>query len=191
MLGFPDTYYQRHGAQSDYLGLEYDMIGIEEATTLSSRKHQDITTCCRTSKADWRPRIHSTTNPGGIGYGWGRTVEVRQVDLCGLNCVQTYLSCVVVRDVLTGEDAVKSAGARYLPQLDAQTDEEYSACAARAAFLNATARSAEGYLRLIFRRPPFIKLPEGSNQNPHPGPLLHSEWRRGPGQDIGIGGCSR
>src|SRR5262249_5299805 len=25
-----------------YLGLEYDVIGIEEATTLSSRKHQDI-----------------------------------------------------------------------------------------------------------------------------------------------------
>ena len=40
------------------------MIGIEEATTLSSRKHQDITTCCRTSKPNWRPRIYSTTNPG-------------------------------------------------------------------------------------------------------------------------------
>jgi len=56
-----------------YLGLEYDVIGIEEATTLSSRKHQDITTCCRTSKADWRPRIYSTTNPGGIGHAWYRT----------------------------------------------------------------------------------------------------------------------
>ena len=42
-----------------YLGLEYDVIGIEEATTLSSRKHQDITTCCRTSKPNWRPRIYS------------------------------------------------------------------------------------------------------------------------------------
>jgi hypothetical protein len=56
-----------------YLGLEYDVIGIEEATTLSSRKHQDITTCCRTSKPDWRPRIYSTTNPGGIGHAWYRT----------------------------------------------------------------------------------------------------------------------
>jgi phage terminase large subunit len=55
-----------------YLGLEYDVIGIEEATTLSSRKHQDITTCCRTSKANWRPRIYSTTNPGGIGHAWYR-----------------------------------------------------------------------------------------------------------------------
>ena len=55
-----------------YLGLEYDVIGIEEATTLTSRKYQDITTCCRTSKSDWRPRIYSTTNPGGVGHGWYR-----------------------------------------------------------------------------------------------------------------------
>ncbi len=55
-----------------YLGLEYDVIGIEEATTLSSRKHQDITTCCRTSKPNWRPRIYSTTNPGGVGHAWYR-----------------------------------------------------------------------------------------------------------------------
>ncbi len=55
-----------------YLGLEYDVIGIEEATTLSSRKHQDISTCCRTSKGNWRPRIYSTTNPGGVGHAWYR-----------------------------------------------------------------------------------------------------------------------
>ena len=55
-----------------YLGLEYDVIGIEEATTLTARKHQDISTCCRTSKPDWRPRIYSTTNPGGIGHAWYR-----------------------------------------------------------------------------------------------------------------------
>lgn len=61
-----------------YLGLEYDVIGIEEATTLSSRKHQDITTCCRTSKAEWRPRIYSTTNPGGIGHAWYRAKFLKE-----------------------------------------------------------------------------------------------------------------
>lgn len=55
-----------------YLGLEYDVIGIEEATTLTSRKYQDISTCCRTSKPNWRPRIYSTTNPGGVGHAWYR-----------------------------------------------------------------------------------------------------------------------
>ena len=49
------------------------MIGIEEATTLTSRKYQDITTCCRSSKPNWRPRIYSTTNPGGVGHAWYRT----------------------------------------------------------------------------------------------------------------------
>jgi phage terminase large subunit len=56
-----------------YLGLEYDVIGIEEATTLTARKYQDISTCCRTSKQNWRPRIYSTTNPGGVGHAWYRT----------------------------------------------------------------------------------------------------------------------
>ena len=69
-----------------YLGLEYDVIGVEEATTLTSRKYQDISTCCRTSKPNWRPRIYSTTNPGGVGHAWYRTkfvlpmLEKRQTD---------------------------------------------------------------------------------------------------------------
>jgi hypothetical protein len=53
-----------------YLGLEYDVIGIEEATQLTRRKYEDISTCCRTSKANWRPRLYSTTNPGGVGHQW-------------------------------------------------------------------------------------------------------------------------
>src|SRR3954451_16912177 len=64
------------------------------------------------------------------------------------------------RDVLAGEDAVKSAGERYLPRLDSQSDEEFLAYRKRASFFNATARSAEGFVGLIFRRAPFIKVPE-------------------------------
>jgi len=44
------------------------------------------------------------------------------------------------REVLSGEDAVKSAGEKYLPRLDSQTDEEFLAYRKRAAFFNATAR---------------------------------------------------
>jgi hypothetical protein len=59
-----------------YLGLEYDVIGIEEATTLTSRKYHDIVTVNRTSKPGWRPRIYSTTNPGGVGHAWYRSTYV-------------------------------------------------------------------------------------------------------------------
>jgi hypothetical protein len=67
------------------------------------------------------------------------------------------------RDVMAGEDAIKAAGIRYLSKLDSQTDEEYTAYKSRASFFNATARTAEVYLGLIFRRPPFIKVPEDSS----------------------------
>src|SRR6516162_8021430 len=67
------------------------------------------------------------------------------------------------RDVLSGEDAVKAAGEKYLPRLDSQTDEEFLAYRKRAAFFNATARSAEGFIGLIFRRPPFVKVPESQS----------------------------
>lgn len=53
-----------------YLGLEYDLIIVEEATTLSSSKVKNILTCLRTSKPDWRPRAYFTTNPGNIGHAW-------------------------------------------------------------------------------------------------------------------------
>lgn len=67
------------------------------------------------------------------------------------------------RDVLAGEDAVKSAGEKYLPRLDSQSDEEFVAYRKRASFFNATARSAEGFIGLIFRRPPFVKVPESQS----------------------------
>jgi hypothetical protein len=64
------------------------------------------------------------------------------------------------RDVMAGEDAIKYRGERYLPKLVDQTDEEYQAYKARACFFNATNRTADGFLGLIFRREPTVKLPE-------------------------------
>jgi len=53
-----------------YLGIEYDLIVIEEATTLSLVKYRALRDSNRTSKQGFRPRIYSTTNPGGVGHGW-------------------------------------------------------------------------------------------------------------------------
>ena len=71
----------------------------------------------------------------------------------------TLASWQRARDVLAGEDAVKAAGDRYLPRLDSQTDDEYAAYRCRASFFNATSRTADGYVGLIFRRAPFQRLP--------------------------------
>lgn len=73
---------------------------------------------------------------------------------------ENLASWLRARDVIAGEDAVKSGGVRYLPRLDSQTDDEYAAYKERASFFNATSRTADGYVGLIFRRSPFHKLPE-------------------------------
>ena len=61
-------HFNRESDIDAYLGIEYDVIVVEEATTLSSAKIKDIRTCNRTSKAGWRPRMYYTTNPGGVSH---------------------------------------------------------------------------------------------------------------------------
>lgn len=63
-------HFKSEGDIDAYLGLEYDAIGIEEATTLTSAKMRMVRTCCRTSKPGWRPRSYNTTNPGGVGHAF-------------------------------------------------------------------------------------------------------------------------
>lgn len=61
-------HFQKESDIDTYLGLEYDLILIEEDTTLSTTKRKSILTCLRTSKPNWRPRCYSTTNPGNVGH---------------------------------------------------------------------------------------------------------------------------
>src|SRR5262245_28691670 len=69
-------HYQHEKEIDSLLGIEYDVIGVEEATTLTLRKWEDLKTCRRTSKPNWRPRTYSTTNPGGVGHEWYRNTFV-------------------------------------------------------------------------------------------------------------------
>jgi hypothetical protein len=64
------------------------------------------------------------------------------------------------RELLAGEDAVKAAGAKYLPRLEAQSDEEYEAYEGRACFFNTTRRAADAFVGLVFRKAPFVRIPE-------------------------------
>lgn len=60
----------------NYLGLEYDVIAIEEATTLTNSKYLNILTCLRSSKPGWRPRAYLSTNPGNVGHQWFKSTFI-------------------------------------------------------------------------------------------------------------------
>lgn len=62
--------FQNESDIDKYLGIEYDGIGLEEATQLSERKYLMIKGSLRSTKPGWRERIYLTTNPGNIGHGW-------------------------------------------------------------------------------------------------------------------------
>lgn len=53
-----------------YQGQEYDVVGLEEATHFSEAQMQFLTTCNRSVRTDFSPRMYYTCNPGGIGHSW-------------------------------------------------------------------------------------------------------------------------
>lgn len=63
-----------------------------------------------------------------------------------------------IRDVLAGEEKLKAAGIRYIPRLEGMEDVDYTAYIKRGYFFNATGRSVEAYLGIIFRKPPVFQL---------------------------------
>lgn len=76
-----------------YLGLEYDVVQIEEATQLSFTKVNRILSCCRTSKPNWRARAYLAANPGGPGHSWFKKKYVdpsRRCDETETRFIQVY-----------------------------------------------------------------------------------------------------
>jgi phage terminase large subunit len=59
-----------------YLGLEYDAIVLEDATTLTASKFLTIDLALRTSRQDFRPRMYLSANPGGVGHQWFKKLLV-------------------------------------------------------------------------------------------------------------------
>ena len=51
-----------------YIGVEYDVIVIEELNQLTEEKLEKLKGSLRTSKPNWRPRMYVSFNPGGIGH---------------------------------------------------------------------------------------------------------------------------
>lgn len=59
-----------------YLGIEYDIIVIEEATQITETKKEKLRGSLRTSKSNWRPRIYLSTNADGVGLLWFKKMFV-------------------------------------------------------------------------------------------------------------------
>lgn len=53
-----------------YIGIEYDVIIVEELNQLTEEKYTKLRGSLRTSKQNWRPRMYTSFNPGGIGHAW-------------------------------------------------------------------------------------------------------------------------
>lgn len=51
-----------------YVGIEYDIIIVEELNQLTEEKYTKLRGSLRTSKPNWRPRMYTSFNPGGIGH---------------------------------------------------------------------------------------------------------------------------
>ena len=64
------------------------------------------------------------------------------------------------RDAIEGEDAVHKAGEQYLPRLKGQENDEYLAYVKRTPFYNATARTVDGLVGMLFRKDPSVEVPE-------------------------------
>ena len=63
------------------------------------------------------------------------------------------------RAVLGGEDDVKNGGKLYLPQLSDQSTDEYEAYKTRATFFNASARTVDSFVGMVYRKDPSIEAP--------------------------------
>lgn len=59
-----------------YLGIEYDLIVIEECTQITEGKKDKLRGSLRTSKPKWRPRIYLSTNADGVGLLWFKKMFV-------------------------------------------------------------------------------------------------------------------
>jgi hypothetical protein len=65
------------------------------------------------------------------------------------------------RDAVSGQDAVHAGGKKYLPKLPGggETDEEYMARKLGTPYFNASGRTVEGMVGLVFRKAPVYEIP--------------------------------
>src|SRR5689334_17159956 len=64
------------------------------------------------------------------------------------------------RDLFEGSDAIKAKGQLYLPKLGGQKPAAYEAYKTRAVFYNGFARTVQGLVGSVFRKPAAVTMPK-------------------------------
>ena len=72
-----------------------------------------------------------------------------------------FLKWKKCRDVISGEDIVKSFRELYLPRASGMDDDDYRQYLTRAQFFNASGRTLDGLCGMINRKPIITTVPEG------------------------------
>lgn len=73
-----------------YQGQEYDVVGLEEATHFTESQRDFLTTCNRSVRTDFSPRMYYTANPGGVGHAWFKRLFVDR-DYRGEELAEDYV----------------------------------------------------------------------------------------------------
>lgn len=63
-----------------FIGIEYDLMVVEELTQVSENKILKLKGSLRTSRTDWRPRFYASFNPGGIGHEFVKKTFILSTD---------------------------------------------------------------------------------------------------------------
>lgn len=73
-----------------YQGQEYDVIGLEEATHFTESQKDFLTTCNRSTRTDFKPRMYYTSNPGNVGHQWFKRLFIDR-DYRGKEKAEDYI----------------------------------------------------------------------------------------------------
>lgn len=108
---------------SNYQGIEYDFIGIEELTHWQEGWFQILMSCLRTVKPGVTPNFFGTTNPGEIGHLWVKRLWVDRQFLDG----EDPKDYAFIPSTIYDNQVLMKADPRYLVRLENLPEEEKKA----------------------------------------------------------------
>lgn len=102
-----------------YQGQEYATIGLEEATHFTEEQMRFLTTCNRTTRSDFSPRMYYTCNPGNVGHAWVKRLFIDRL----YNSNERAEDYVFIPAKIYDNEVLLKADPDYIRQLEALPDE--------------------------------------------------------------------